>query len=67
MQTQAAAIVAIIATAIVVITRHAFNCFTHNQVVKTSLQDSDSAHRAKILAQVAVLLRDLPKDTWRGK
>ncbi|MGW3287871.1 hypothetical protein ACWDR3_24900 [Streptomyces sp. NPDC001002] len=67
MQSQAVTIAAIIATALVVIVRDAFNCYTRNQAIKAPLKDSDSAHRARILGQIAIVLKHLPKDHWGRK
>ncbi|MEU9465339.1 hypothetical protein AB0D78_01540 [Streptomyces avermitilis] len=65
MQTQQTATVAVIAAAVTVC--FAFHCLTFSNTVKAALKDSDSAHRAKILIQVALVLRQLPKFRWRRK
>ncbi|MFJ8935415.1 hypothetical protein ACIRL0_06805 [Streptomyces sp. NPDC102365] len=66
-QNQETAIVAVIAAAVTVIACFALSCLTFSNTVKSALQDSDSAHRAKILTKVATVLRHLPLFRWRRK
>ncbi|MFF3407747.1 hypothetical protein ACFYW8_16365 [Streptomyces sp. NPDC002742] len=67
MQTQETAIVAVIAAAVTVTVCFALFCLTFSNTVKAALKDSNSAHRAKILTQVATVLRQLPLLRWRRR